>query len=148
MRLVFASKKKIFPGLLGSLLMLSACATSTVDTDAESSDPSKVIEARAMARWNTLLAGDLPAAYEYLSPAYRTSVSSLQYQRSIVTQKVQWKGAEYVEADCEETHCKVRISVEYAIYGALPGVRVFRDSQVVEESWVLVDGTWYFIPPQ
>jgi len=148
MKLVFTSKKTIFPGLLGSLLLLSACATSTVDTDAESSDPSKVIEARAMARWNTLLAGDLPAAYEFLSPALRTSVSSLQYQRSIVIQKVQWTGAEYVEADCEETHCNVRISVEFAVYGALPGVSVFRESQVVDESWVLVDGTWYYIPSQ
>jgi hypothetical protein len=148
MKRTFANKQTVFAGLICSLLLLSACATSTVDSGAQTSDPGNSIEARAMARWDALLAGDLPAAYGFLSPAYRSSVSSLQYQRSIVVQKVHWTGAEYVEADCEETTCNVKISLDFAIYGALPGVRSFEESQTIDEAWVLVDGIWYFVPPQ
>ena len=75
-------------------------------------------------------------------------VSSLQYQRSVVAQQVKWTGADYIGESCEETICKVQISIDYVVYGALPGVRSFEDSQVVEESWVYADGDWYFVPPQ
>lgn len=142
----FASRKIIFPGLLGSLLLLTACATSTVDSGAPGSDPSNSVEARAMARWDALLGGDLQAAYGYLTPGYRSSVDSLSYQRSILLKKVRWTGAEFVEAVCEEATCNVRISLDFTVSGAVPGVKSFEDSQVVDESWLLVDGTWYFVP--
>ena len=122
------------------LMLLSACAT-TVSTEIQ-------IERRATERWDVLLAGDLASAYEFLSPGYRSSVSSLQYQRSILIQKVRWTGAEYTESECEETACTVHISLGYAIYGALPGVKSFDGTKVVDESWVLDHGQWYFVPPQ
>ena len=148
MKRTFTNKRVVFAGLVCGLLLLSACATSTVNSEAESKDPGNFIEARVMARWDALLSGDLAGAYEYLSPATRSSIDSLQYQRSILLQKVRWTSAEYIGESCEETICKVTVSLGYMLHGALPGVRSFEDTQAVEEVWMLVDGTWYFIPPE
>ena len=120
------------------LLLLSACA-SPERTERD-------IEGRAMERWDTLLADDLDGAYQFLSPGYRSSVSSVQYQRAILLNKVKWTGARYIESDCTETTCKVKISLDYALYGVLPGVNSFEGTQTVEESWVLTEGIWYFVP--
>jgi len=129
----------IFTGLICGLFLLTACVTS-------GPVPEHRLEERAMARWDALLGGDLAGAYEYLSPATRSSIGSLQYQRSLLLQRVGWTGAEYVEESCEETICKVKISLGFVLRGALPGVRSFEDSQLVEESWILTGGVWYFVP--
>jgi hypothetical protein len=133
------TNKYSYLALLCSLLLLSACAT-TAETKAAS------IEERASARWNSLLSGDLQGAYEFLSPGFRSSVSSLQYQRSILQNRVQWTAARYIESDCTETACKVKISLGYTLQGGLPGVKSFSGTQTVEESWVLIDGEWYYLP--
>jgi hypothetical protein len=122
------------------LLLLSACATEAIT--------ERDIETRAMDRWNTLLSGDLAGAYEFLSPGYRSSVSSMQYQRSLLAMKVKWNKAEFIESNCEEVTCNVKILLHFVIYGALPGVRSFEESQFITESWVKVDGNWYFVPPK
>ena len=121
-----------------SLLLLSACATSMKS--------GGNIEKRAMGRWDALLSEDVEAAYEYLSPGYRSSVSLTQYHRSLLLSKVKWTGAKYIESDCEETVCNVKISLDFTIYGALPGVKSFESKQTIEESWVLVNGFWYLVP--
>jgi len=120
------------------VLMLSACAATV--------PPEKAVEDRAMARWEALLSDDLAGAYEYLSPGYRSSVSSLQYQRSLLMKKVKWKDAEYLESDCVETSCKVKISLKYTVFGAIPGIKSYDGTKAIEESWVLVNGNWYLIP--
>jgi hypothetical protein len=122
------------------LMLLSACATST------SVSPESQIEERATARWEALFSGDLADAYEYLTPGYRSSVSSLQYQRSIIIQKITWTSAKYMESNCEETTCDVKVSLGFTVYGALPGVNSFEGTQMVEETWMWIDGQWYFVP--
>ena len=122
------------------LMLLSACATST------SVSPESQVEERATARWGALFSGDLAGAYEYLTPAYRTSVSSLSYQRSVLLKPVAWTSAKYVESACEESLCKVKFNVGFTVSGALPGVKSYKGTQIIEESWVLIDGQWYFVP--
>ena len=120
------------------LLMLSACASIGGST------PS--IEQRATERWDLLFSDELTAAYQYLSPGYRSSVSAKNYQRSLLLQRVKWTGARYIESDCAETSCKVKISLDFTVQGALPGVKSFDGTQEIDESWVKVDGNWYFVP--
>ena len=122
------------------LMLLSACATST------SVSPESQVEERANARWEALFSGDLAGAYEYLTPAYRTSVSSLAYQRSVLLKPVAWTSAKYIESTCEEALCKVKFDVGFTVSGAIRGVKSFKGTQIVEESWVLIDGQWYFVP--
>ena len=138
MKFFIGRRSLVVLGLCCSLLLLSACAT-TPSTE-------NVIEKRATARWDTLLSGDLAGAYEFLSPGFRSSVPSLQYQRQLLLNKVKWTGAQYIESDCTETTCKVKISLDYTVYGAIPGVKSFDGTQEIEESWVKVNGKWYFVP--
>ncbi len=125
-------------GMVCCAICLAACV-SAVTTQQR-------VEERAMGRWDALLSGDLAGAYEYLSPGIRSSVSSVQYQRSILLKRVQWTGAEYVEGNCEESTCNVQILVKYSVRGGLPGVKSYDDEDIVKESWVQVDGAWYYVP--
>jgi hypothetical protein len=123
--------------VVGVLLMLSACAPQ---------NKQSTIEERVNARWDALLAGNLAGAYEYLSPGYRSSVSSLQYQRKVLLQQIKYTSAKYVSSKCEKTTCNVTVLVGFTVYGALPGVKSFDGSRNIDESWVLVDGNWYVVP--
>ena len=137
-KLLLRHNSKIILALCCGLLLLSACAT-TMQTE-------ETLEERTMARWDALLSGDVEAAYEFLSPGYRSSVSLLQYHRSLVLSKVKWTGAKYIEGECEETICNVKILLDFTIYGALPGVKSMDSKQTIEESWLLVKGSWYLVP--
>lgn len=137
-RFLLKHRNALFTGLCCSLMLLAACAT-TASKEAG-------IEKRVTARWAAILSGDLAGAYEFLSPGFRSSVSSLQYQRSILIMKVKWTNARYIESVCTETTCKVKISLGYTVYGGLPGVKSFDGAQIVYESWVLSDGNWYLVP--
>lgn len=138
MKFFLDRRSMLVSGLCYCLLLLSACATTTHTENS--------IEKRATARWDTLLNGDLAGAYEFLSPGFRSSVPSMQYQRSILLKRVKWTAARYIESDCTETICKVKISLDYTLYGALPGVKSFNGTETIEESWIRVDGNWYFVP--
>jgi len=124
--------------LSATFLLLSACATTR--------PAGEVIEERAMARWDALLSDDLAGAYEYLSPGYRSSVSSKRYQRSLLLKRLKWNDAKFIESDCTETICKVTISLKYTVFGAVPGVRSFDGTQTIEETWLQTDGNWYLVP--
>jgi len=131
-------RSMLVSGLCCCVFLLPACATIT--------RTENTIENRAAARWDALVSDDLAGAYEYLSPGYRSSVTSLQYQRQVLLNKVKWTAARYIASDCTETTCKVTISLDYTVYGALPGVTSFNSTQEIEESWVKADGNWYFVP--
>jgi len=134
------SRLMVLSAICGGLLLLSACATTAGSGGS--------IEKRATARWQALLSDDLTAAYEYLSPGYRSSVSLKHYQRTVLLKKVHWRDAKYIESDCAETTCKVKISLDYTMYGGVPGVQSFKGTQTITESWVLTDGMWYLVPKQ
>jgi len=129
------------------MMLLALCAFSVLFSACATTRPaSEVIEQRATGRWDALLSDDIEAAYTFLSPGYRSSVSYNQYLRSLLLIKVQWTGAKYIESVCEETTCNVKILLDFTIYGAIPGVKSMDSKQTIEESWVLVDGMWYLVP--
>ena len=126
--------------LASCLMLLSACATSP------RLSPEESVKERATTRWELFFSGDLAGAYAYLSPGYRSSVSSLQYQRSVLVKRVAWTSAEYIDSECEGTSCKVKFDVGFTISGVLPGVKSHKGTQRIEQNWVLIDGQWYLIP--
>ncbi|NOZ38290.1 MAG: hypothetical protein GXP11_09570 [Gammaproteobacteria bacterium] len=134
----FKSRDILLWVLGGTFLLLSACATKM--------PAEKVLETRAMARWNALFGDDIAGAYEYLSPGYRSSVSLAQYKGSLLRMRVKWTGAQYIASDCAETACKVKILLNYTVFNAIPGVKSFDGTQTIEESWLLVSGKWYLVP--
>lgn len=125
--------------IISGIFLLSACATSAPK-------PSSSVEDRATMRWEKLLSDDLAGAYEYLSPGYRSSVSSIQYQRSILLKRVRWTNAKYVKSECEDVTCDVTFVLGYSVAGALPGVKSYNGKQNIVETWILADGVWYLVP--
>lgn len=137
---MLSEKGRVIPTVLVCGLLLSACATTPGPS------PEEVVMKRATERWELFFSGNLAGAYEYLSPGYRSSVSSLQYQRSVLVKRVAWTSADYIGSECEETSCKVKFDVGYTISGAIPGVKSLKGTQIIEETWVLIDGQWYLVP--
>jgi hypothetical protein len=123
--------------LLLGVLVLSACAGT---------GQSNNIDARAQARWDTLLSGDLAGAYEYLSPGQRSAISSLDYQRDLLMTPVRWTGAVVGGSECSEDACTVQVDLDFMVVGALPGIRKFESSKVITENWIRVNGQWWYVP--
>jgi hypothetical protein len=104
------------------------------------------IDERAQSRWDTLLGGDLAGAYEFLSPGYRSSMATLDYQRNVLLKRVKWESASVQESTCGEDTCSVKVDVNFSVRGALPGVPKFESHQVLTENWVRSDAQWWYVP--
>jgi hypothetical protein len=121
-----------------SMLLLAACATSGPRTED--------LATRVQGRWDKLLAGDFAGAYQYLSPGYRSSVTSHQYERRLLLQKVRWESARYIDSECLEESCKVSISLDLVLLQAVPGVQRYEITQTAEEDWIRSGGQWWYVP--
>ena len=121
------------------LLVLSACATSTVSRD-------ELIQERAQARWDALLARDYQTAYSYLSPGYRSTTSATDFEIGVRARRVQYTSAEYKSHSCEEAVCTVRMVVGYRVVRPVQGLPEWKSTSPVEERWINSDGGWWFLP--
>lgn len=133
--------KGTFFALLAALV-LNACVTgigsgSGVEVSGVA-DTSKEVGALAQARWDSLLHGDVTAAYGYLSPAYRAMLPLVKYQQRV--RAGFWKGAVVDTVSCEPEVCNVKVVVTYD-YREVKGV-----ASTLNESWVRVDGKWWYAP--
>lgn len=126
---------------LAGAWLLSACATTQ-------STPEEAVEARAADRLTALLAEDYATDYEYLSPGYRSGVTLAQHQRNMALRKVRWTDASVAGSECSEDVCKVRISIEYEVYGAVPGMSRFKSLGSAEEDWIFSAGEWFLVPSE
>ncbi len=121
--------------LLGLLSLLSACAGLAPST------PEEAVRARAQARWNAMLAGDLQQAYQFLSPASR-AVMSFENFRARFGAMASWKSAEVFKVTCEQPdHCLATIKVTYQ--PLLPRGSIGTIETSVDEVWLLESGQWW-----
>ena len=131
-------KIKILIAVVYSGLLLSACATMT--------SPEQAVTARANARINLVIAGEILKAYDYLSPGYRSSVSPEAYLADMVSRRITWTKSEQLGTTCTENRCIVRIKVDYRVISPVPGVRKFELFDTFEENWVNTRGQWWYVP--
>lgn len=125
--------------VLAVLFLISACATMKT--------PPEPPEVRSQKRWDALLVDDHAAAYSYLSPGYRSTVSIDDFRLAMMARTIRWAGATVVRTrDCEELRCVVIVKVDYIARTRLPGVGSYAMSQGAEENWINMDGVWYFVP--
>jgi hypothetical protein len=122
-----------------AMVTLSGCATTPAARD-------RAIEQRAQARWEALLARDYAAAYQYLSPGYRSTTSATDFEIGIRARRVQYLSAEYQGHSCEEAACTVQIIVGYRVVRPVAGLPEWKSSSLVEERWIESDGQWWFLP--
>ena len=128
-------------------LMLLAVASLVACAGAQKS-PEETVESRAADRLESVLAEDYAADYEFLSPGYRSGVTLAQHQRNMALRKVRWLDAAVAGSECSGDVCKVRISIEYEVYGAVPGMTRFKSRGAAEEDWIYTAGDWYLVPAE
>ena len=137
--------KYVLSAALSALALLSLGLISGCDQDDGHAMPEGV-EARAQARWDALGEGDSQAAYQYLSPGYRSSVSEDTYRLRLLNQRVRWTGGEVTGSDCSETACTVNVAVTYEIAQPFDGVDEMSSTRKTVENWVRSEGRWWYLP--
>jgi len=119
-------------------LFLGACAGVAVQPES--------LGDRAQARWDALLAQDFEKAYSYLSPGYRSSVSSRDFEIGFLLRRVGYTSAEYIDSECQNDACDVSMKIGYMIIAPLRGVNVWNSKTTIEEKWIRIDNQWWHLP--
>ena len=134
--------KKVYlakTGIALALLALAGCGAVKKDEDAS------VIKERAVQRWNFLIQHQAEKAYDLLSPGYRQTKDRESYAKEMNARPVRWDKIAFASQQCETDSCKVHLSVDYDL--ALGGpVGTVKSTAPVEETWIRVDGHWYYLP--
>lgn len=131
-------------GIVGmTLAALVGCASTQGTLSASSSTEARnaVAAERAGARWQALMKGDYPAAYEYMSEASRKIVSLDQFRARSVGRGVVWREATVRDAKCDAEVCKVELFVMYD-HPKIKGMGF-----PVTETWVIERGTTWYVDP-
>jgi hypothetical protein len=127
----------------GQLPAFPASAGPVLPKDNET-DAERTVRARAHARWQALISGNMHNAYEFLSPSSKLAHPFDLYKSRI--QPGNWKEAIARRADCEQQQrCRVAVSVKMKVAAPRAGM-VDHEAQTVE-NWVLDGGTWWYVHP-
>jgi hypothetical protein len=128
-------------GALLALLALAGCMTAVKDQD------SSVISARAVARWDFLIAHQAEKAWDYLSPGYRQTKPREVYAKEMNARGVNWSKVSFSSQQCDADACKVHLLVDYTLNMGGPIGKVASFGPIVE-TWIKVKGQWYLLPEQ
>lgn len=123
-----------------AVLGVASCAVSpNGDERAAKAGPEarqEQVASRAMARWDALIKGDVDAAYAFLSPTARETVTLEQYKRN--TRKNGFREARIDAVSCDADACTVKLWVTYD-HPAMKGIET-----PITETWVFDKGqAWY-----
>jgi hypothetical protein len=131
-------------GILGMMVAgLVGCASThgTLSPSSSTEARNALAAERAGARWQALMKGDYPAAYEFMSEASRKIVSLDQFRARSLGRGVVWRDATVRGAKCDAEVCKVDLFVTYD-HPKIKGMGF-----PVTETWVIERGsTWYVDP--
>ncbi len=123
-------------GLLAvAALALAGCAALTPRT------PEEIVAQRVEERWDALIKGDFPKAWTYTQPAYRAIVKQADYRKSFGVAG-QWRGVQVHGVECEAERCKARIRLTTRVL--IPDFKRQDVVGIVDETWVRVDGSWWY----
>jgi hypothetical protein len=122
------------------MLALSACTAPV-----KKSEDSSVIRERSVERWNLIIAHQPEKAYDYLTPGFRATKTREEYARETNARGVRWDSVTYSSQECSGDTCKVYLGVGYKLPMGGPAGTVKSVAPRVE-TWLLVDGRWYFLP--
>jgi hypothetical protein len=146
-RLMFSSAYRVIAlvvVLVGAAAFTGCSATPTKQT---LSDADRAhLEQRVRDRWQTLVEKDFAQTWEYSTPTYRALFPKRMFVHQF-SYTVDWQltGVKIVNYDADAAVASVAVRVmskptkQTAIsaeFGALPST--------IEESWILVDGEWWY----
>ena len=82
-----------------------------------------------------------------LTPGFRDVTTLDNYRLMLLNSKIGWTAAKSQGVECaSEERCIVKINIDFEVIGGLPGVGDVKSHQVLEETWLKIDGQWYFLP--
>lgn len=117
--------KQTMSSLLAGIL-LAGCGGSVESTLSE----------YAEARWNAMIQGNLDAAYEYYTDAFKES-TPLEVFRNQVRGTGLWSRAEVKEVRCGEPGKRCQVDIEVTVAMKMRGLsKPVETSDVIEEVWV------------
>jgi hypothetical protein len=125
--------------LVIAALALSAGACATLSADSPDEEKVRVVRERANARWQAVISKDFDAAYEYLSPASRATVTRAGFKT--LASRLQYRAAKVQSVACEAQICKVKLEITYDT-PMMKGV-----DTPLNESWVIEKGQVWFVWP-
>jgi hypothetical protein len=108
--------------------------------------PEEVVAERAQARWDALVADEFEQAWDYYTPGFREQLPASDFALDMRRRPVDWVGAEVRSVECadDEPVCTVRVRVEYRAPLQVPGAAGVRSESGVTESWLQLDGDWWY----
>ena len=120
-------------------MALGGCAGMAGFGISKDSDPAakqKVVAQRAEARWQSLIKGDLDAAYAYLSEGSKATTPLEVYKSKI--RPGLWRQARVEKVECEAEVCKVEVQITFD-HKLMKGIQT-----PLNESWIIEKGSaWY-----
>ena len=140
-------KQKYISYFLLSLLItaLAACGTAEKRPMKPELAPDSA-PARAVKRWQAMIQRDFTTAYPLYTPGFRSKTPLLQFVDNFPGGRVVWNDVEYLDHQCEAAKCTVRLDVTYSLLNPAPGVDSVVNKRTVDETWLLIDGVWYYSP--
>ena len=122
-------------------LAVTGCAglpgSGDLTKDSPASTKSEAVAQRAQARWQALIGSDLPAAYEYLSPGTRSTMTYEQYKSH--HRVGLYRAAKIDSVTCEGEACTVKLTLTYDAK-MLKGIVT-----PVTEKWVIEQGQAWIV---
>jgi len=118
--------------------LLAGCATTPPATE-------QSVEERAQARWDHLVTQDFDAAWEYYTPGFRETTPVRAFDRDMSRRPIRWLEANVLSSNCEEDRCAVSVAVTYQALAAPAGQRRMRVTRNLDETWIRLDGQWWFV---
>ena len=122
-----------------AVLALAGCAgMARLSADSSPEAKREAVAARAEARWQALIKGDLDAAYQYLSPGSKATIPLDVYK---ATHKVGlYRAAKVDKVNCDGAACEVTLTIRYDAKGFKNVDTLLTEQWVIEggQAWILV----------
>jgi len=116
--------------------------------DSPNEEKVKIVTARATARWQAIIGKDFAAAYDYMSPSTRATVTPAGFKT--VASRIDYRNAKVTEATCDGKAWKVKLILTYNAGLSIRGGRTESMNGIntpLEENWVIDKGQiWYVWP--
>jgi hypothetical protein len=127
-------------GFVLAALALAGCSAGIKGED------NSVLRERAVQRWDYLIAHQAEKAYDFLSPGYRETKPREEYAHEMNSRGVRWSKATFASQQCDADVCHVHVNIDYEIKLGATGPA--KSTGFLTETWVRVNGKWYFLPEQ
>lgn len=128
----------------GLALLLAGCQGLAPGEPKPDASAAEIVKARASERMAAVIAGDFGKAYQYLTPGYRSTMSSEEYGERLARRATRYEEFSIDSVDCGRNLCEVDIRLTYSVQMRHAGR--MRVPHVLDEQWINTRGQWWYKP--